>query len=113
VRIASGIAACIVLGFVFGWVGRGSGTGQQDMNLFVSTGTSASPVVGQPQQSGNGPTAVSFPIRDQHGNVLGYQKFDSPQRANEFIEDLMRAQQRQQQQLQNGNLTYTSEPGKF
>jgi anti-sigma factor RsiW len=110
-RAVSAAAACILVGFIVGWVGRGTGANGQQDNLFLANGTSANPVVAPPAAA-NGPTAVSFPIRDQHGNVLGYQRFDSPQRANEFIDDLTRLQQRQQQQLQSGNLTYTSE-GKF
>ena len=111
-RIGSAAAACIVVGFIVGWVGRGSGAGgHQDANLFLATGTNGSPVAGS-LRNPTGPTVVSFPIRDQHGNVIGYQKFDSPQRANEFIDDLTRQQQRHEQQLQNGNLTYTSD-GKF
>jgi anti-sigma factor RsiW len=113
-RIASAAAACILLGFLIGRTDRGAGTAQPD--LFVRSGTQQNPAIspqpGRGVAAPAGPTVVSLPIRDQHGNVLGYQKFDSPQRANEFIEDITRLQQRQQQQLQNGNLTYTSD-GKF
>src|SRR4051812_36205481 len=81
-RIASAAAACIVVGFIVGWVGRGTGGGS-DTNLFVSNGASTPVVSTQTPQNTGGPTVVSFPIRDQYGNVLGFQRFDSQQRANE------------------------------
>jgi hypothetical protein len=102
VRPAVAAAALLLIGFGIGWMGRGGG----DVVL---------PTVDA------GPAEVA--LTDSTGQVMAIQKFQDPQQAQDFTDDLRRWRvweqiNREQQQVQpppqhqkfrSGNLTYTAD----
>ena len=89
-RRTTAAAAVIALAFAGGWMARGR------------TGRDASPPVrraaadDRPFASSGAGDNRSFPVAltDEHGNVVAVQRFDDPQKAREFAEDVDRWQSR-------------------
>ena len=108
-RIPFAAAACILIGFLVGWVGRGGPAP-------VTTGTD---VVAQAPPVGAVPVApapggittvnnrlagpVELPIVDEYGRVVAVQRFKSREDANKFVEDLNNWQ-RKQEQIKSQNI---------
>lgn len=84
-RYAVAAAACIALSFLAGWMG----------GMSKSSSVSANP------------TNYRVEIRDDAGQVLAVQKFDSLEKAREFSEDLEDWQKRQEKIL-SGQVTVRS-----
>jgi anti-sigma factor RsiW len=125
-RIPSAAAACILLGFLFGWVGRS--TTPQDSNavggaMLVSQapqpsaqGGTVQPNLPNPnlttvnnQITRTAPAAaapVKLPIVDEYGRQVGVQEFRSVEEATRFVDDLNRWQHAQEKVI-NGNVTLT------
>jgi hypothetical protein len=121
-RIPSAAAACILLGFLFGWVGRGTtpnDPGAVGGAMLVSDATpqmqpgpvpralpneGLTTVNNQVTRSAPGP--VRLPIVDEYGRQVGVQEFGSTEEANRFVDDLNRWQ-RTQEKVINGNVTLT------
>lgn len=82
-RTISAAAACVVLGFLIG---------------FMTRGTPSSPL---PEGSGAAPTEVqnagyNVALTNERGEVVAVQRFDSPDKAREFANDVDRWQRQQQ-----------------
>ncbi len=86
-RTAGAIAACVLVGFGIGRVGR-DGASRSGGAL------SPSPV-------------YQVNISDEAGRFIGVQRFDSPEQAREFSEDLYRWQE-QQEQIRSGYIVVRS-----
>jgi anti-sigma factor RsiW len=79
-RFGSAAAACIVLGFFVGWVGRGH---RANVSTVVSpTHNDATDSVAQVQM---------VPVTNEYGQVVAWQPFKDPNDAKAFVEDLHRA----------------------
>jgi len=86
-RIGSAAAACLVIGFFLGSVGRNGQTiaptpGNGQSPLAVS---STNPPVTSTQ------TGLLVPVTDESGQVVAWQPFGNPNDAKDFTEDLHRA----------------------
>lgn len=100
-RLAGAAAACLAVGFLAGWVGRGNSVAQ------AGTG----PVDGLPLVRPAGPDGKAAPkadpkdepfvyqvaLTDEAGNITAVQKFDSLDEARNFAADVGRWQARQQE----------------
>ena len=76
-RFTSAAAACVLLGFFGGRLGRGP----TPSAVAVGGGTSqVAPPVAE--------NAVDVPITDEYGRVVASQRFSSPDEAKRFLEDL-------------------------
>lgn len=108
-RVPFAAAACVLIGFMVGWLGRGSGT-----NSFMPAGGGMDggnqTVVSIPAPvnpglanatAGNG---VELPIYNENNQQVGVQRFKSVEDAARFIEDLTRWQKMQEQIRQQGNV---------
>jgi anti-sigma factor RsiW len=92
---SSAAAACVILGFMFGRVGRNSpavpaptgistiATGSQLVQNPISSQSS-----GSAQLVSNNKPKISVPITDEYGRVVAWQTFDNPEDAKNFTEDL-------------------------
>jgi anti-sigma factor RsiW len=80
-RFGSAAAACIVLGFFVGWVGRGH---HANVSTVVSPAShiDATDSVAQVQM---------VPVTNEYGQVVAWQPFKDPNDAKAFVEDLHRA----------------------
>jgi len=81
-RFGSAAAACIVLGFFVGWVGRGH-------RANVSTVTSGDGPL--PSVADNTARTVMLPVTNEYGQVVSFQPFKDTTDAKAFVEDLNRA----------------------
>jgi anti-sigma factor RsiW len=88
-RVVSAAAACLVIGFS---VGRIANSGVLDRKPGDGTGT----VAVNPSANSVAKT-VEVVLTDDSGKEIGVQRFNSPERAREFINDVDRWQNRQQQ----------------
>jgi hypothetical protein len=119
-RIPSAAAACIVFGFLFGWVGR-SNSYQPGIpggaTLVAENSTTAPQPMQAPfatpglttvnnQRTHLVPAPVDLPIVNEYGQRVGVQRFNSIEEAGAFVEDLSRYQ-RTQEKVINGNVTLT------
>lgn len=111
-RIPSAAAACILLGFLFGWVGRGTSPtvgnapGQATMIAGASKPMNTTvgnvlqnPVLPSPVPSittVNASNAVDLPIVDEYGKVVAVQHFNSAEEAAKFVEDVNNWQKSQE-----------------
>jgi hypothetical protein len=86
-RIGGAAAACVVLGFLGGRLGRGPGAAS---TVAVTPTSVVAPVVGRPSPA-IASTGVDMPITDEYGQVVDRQHFDSPEQARRFNDDLRRA----------------------
>ena len=109
-RIPFAAAACILIGFLVGWVGRGGPTpvpGGGETIAVVPPPAHAPPFA----TPGTGVTTVSnplagpfeLPIVDEYGRVVAVQRFKSADDLNKFIEDL-NTWQRKQEQIKSQNI---------
>ena len=107
-RYVSGLAACLLLGFLFGRfvpfgdaASRDRGTGVIFDNS--SSGTGAMEVMNNANRAGRQPAPGGFKVllTDNYGNVLGEQRFNSFDEAREFTKDLGSMQRRNQQSPRN------------
>jgi hypothetical protein len=107
--IGSSAAACVVLGFLIGRIGRsGTGTPVEQPTALVSARVSGEGLGGtnspgdasltslqQPSSSNpfhrtNGVPQVMVPITNEYGQVVAWQRFDDADQAKNFEEDLHR-----------------------
>ncbi len=102
--VSSAAAACVILGFMFGRVGRNSPV--TPIQGVVASGGTNGPTIAQynsPVQSAgsaqlvsNTPKAkISVPITDEYGRVVAWQTFDNPEDAKNFTEDLHKTREQQ------------------
>jgi anti-sigma factor RsiW len=102
-RVPLAAAACILIGFSVGWLGRGSpapNPGTPGDALIAQGGT---PAAGNITTVGNrGP--VELPIVDEYGRVVATQRFATPEEAARFIEDCSAWQQREEKIKDGGNI---------
>jgi anti-sigma factor RsiW len=95
-RLVGAAAACIVVGFMTGWMGR---PGPSD-----NAGAGHAKVVhSQPASNGGGEGAYRVELTDEQGRVVAVQKFDTLDEARRFQDDLRQWQTRQQQ-VQQGDV---------
>jgi anti-sigma factor RsiW len=87
-RVGSAAAACVVLGFFIGWVGRAHHSnvslqpaGEEPMAVNKTDTTSTAMPTGP----------ISVPVSDEYGRVVAFQKFDNAADARAFTEGLNRA----------------------
>jgi anti-sigma factor RsiW len=78
-RFGSAAAACIVLGFFVGWVGRGH---HANVSTVVAPQSNPDQSVAQVQM---------VPVTNEYGQVVAWQPFKDPNDAKAFVEDLHRA----------------------
>lgn len=123
-RVPTAAAACILIGFMVGWIGRGGSGGPAPLNTSPAGGGTnstlatarpnpnvvlpapvPSPVPGFTTVGAGAPAGgpVELPIVNEFGQQVGVQRFNSAREAAEFLEDLRRWQQRQEQAKQ-GNI---------
>lgn len=118
-RWVGSLAACVVLGFVGGYLIRGNNPAPSP-NVVPVVQSDTKPgdgaIVWNPgsardlnTQSSNG-YLVSF--TDDQGNLVGSQRFKTIQEAREFMRDFQLRQQ-QQKQLQNSGVKLIAEEQKF
>lgn len=100
-------AACIVVGFLVGWMGRGTHTAPVNGPAVAVVHHQPGPVA--PLTSPTAPTVtvasgtpVQVPLVDEYGHVVAVQKFDSADKAREFFDD-MRHFEEKQEQMRDGN----------
>lgn len=104
-RIPFAAAACIIVGFMVGYVGRGP----QPANLGSGGDAVASApnVVQQPAVAGIATVSnpldqpVDLPIVNEYGQQVAMQHFNTRREADKFIDDLNRWQKTQEQIKQN------------
>ena len=96
-RIASAAAACLLIGFS---VGRIANSGV--LNRQPGDGTGRVAVVPEPKP-------VDVILTDDRGRELGVQRFNSPERAREFINDIDRWQRDQRQADEPGVIRVSDE----
>ena len=98
-RIASAAAACVVVGFSVGWIGRGS---HQSTPVVVSSPSSLDGSIASNDTPGTfTPTGTvapvmnngnfNVPVTDDYGRVVAWQPFRSNTDAAKFVEDLHKA----------------------
>jgi hypothetical protein len=106
VRIAAGVAACLIVGFSVGWFGRGRGIGSQigiapSMTITSPTalpiGSHADTrlVIHSPKPPEPGQYQVA--VLDADGNVIALQHFARLEDARQFSDDLKQFEVRRQQ----------------
>ena len=104
-RVPLAAAACILIGFSVGWLGRGSPAPDPGTagNAIIARGDAVLPGgvtnVANPIQG-----AVELPIVDEYGRVVAVQRFASPAEAAKFIEDCNSWQQREEKIKDGGNI---------
>src|SRR5688572_6094669 len=79
-RFVSGAAACIVVGVLMGYLGRG----QNQPGSPPPQGTLVSNQAGPSLATG----PVIVPIYNEYGQVVAYQQFDTATEANSFVEEM-------------------------
>lgn len=109
-------AACILVGFTTGYMGRGGSSGEQgsaniamNSNNQIVQGMQVADSGGHINFVGKVPTA-QVQLTDDSGKVIAVQPFESMDKANEFVSDIQAWQDRQKQ-MQNGNVVLMG--GKF
>ena len=118
-RIPSAAAACILIGFMVGWVGRGTPSSPGapvGSGGIASSGEPNAILPIQPRVAPGGGLAtvgartgpVDLAIVDENGKQLGVQRFNSVEDAARFVEDLQRWQ-RAQEKLKSGNVASPGE----
>jgi anti-sigma factor RsiW len=118
-RVAIAAAACVALGFLAGWVGRGSAVARAVTDLNETAAPRAVVAAGagraEPRHSGKEvaksgvaePFVYQVALTDDDGNITAVQKFDNLDDARNFAADVGRWQVRQQQ-IQEGHPVMTS-----
>ncbi|HZL36963.1 MAG TPA: hypothetical protein VFC78_16710 [Tepidisphaeraceae bacterium] len=94
-RVACVVAACILAGFMAGWLGRG---GKHSATAAVTgphPNQAAQVVIQSPRAPDAGPYQVV--LLDEDGNVIAVQKFSRLQDARQFANDLGQYESRRQQ----------------
>ena len=93
-RLIGGLAACLLVGFTAGWMGRGR----------AALGTTASPASHHSDahlaiHSGTAIEGGQYQVAllDEHGNVVAVQKFSRAEDAEQFADDLGKYEARRQQ----------------
>lgn len=94
-RVGSVSAACVVLGFFGGWLGRGQPTATP-VNSVAHVGQPSNPSHRQGQLT---PVAnitlssgdIMVPVSNQYGQVVAWQRFHNSQDARQFTEDMNHA----------------------
>jgi anti-sigma factor RsiW len=85
-RVGSAAAACVVLGFFIGWVGRA-----HHSNVSLQP-AGEEPIAANKTESTAVPTGpISVPVSDEYGRVVAFQKFDNAADARAFTEGLNRS----------------------
>ena len=104
-RLAGAAAACIAVGFLAGWVGRGNTAARADTGRQVATtgGAASAPAPQTPAE----PYVYQVALTDEAGNITAVQKFDNLEDARNFAADVGRWQARQQQ-VEQGQTVMTS-----
>jgi hypothetical protein len=107
-RYVSGLAACLLLGFLFGkFVPFGNVTPRDRGTGIIFDNSSAGGGAMEVLNNGNRAARQAVPggfkvlLTDSYGNVLGEQRFNSFDEAREFTQDLGRMQRRNQQPPRN------------
>ncbi len=120
-RIPSAAAACILIGFMVGWIGRGTSpvTGGEPGQPMMVANNPANPITNvvnvpspaNPANIGvpglttvNASRPVDLPLVDEYGRVVAVQHFKSAEEAAKFIEDCNNFQ-RAQEKVKSGNVT--------
>jgi hypothetical protein len=100
-RKFSAAAACILVGFLVGYGSRGPSAASAPVGPSIARapGLTVNPNIRQ----------VELPITNARGEQVGVQRFNSPEEANRFIEDLNQWHNKQEQIKNSPNLIYTSE----
>ena len=101
-RVAGAAAACVTVGFLAGWVGRGNAVARADTT--PSTATTRPATDGNTSATENKPAApfvYQVALTDDAGNITAVQKFDNLKDASNFAADVVRSQARQRE-IQEG-----------
>ena len=98
-RVIGAAAACILVGFLTGWMGR-SQPGLEHLAGQVDPGNANMHVVSATPQRR---PAYQVALRDQAGNIVAVQYFDTLEKARAFAEDI-RSMRDRQTQAQDGNV---------
>ena len=107
VRIITGLAACLFIGFSVGWMGRASSVAVDQHLAVPSSGHSDSHRVihaAMPVEPGQFQVAVL----DENGNVIAVQRFNKMEEARQFANDLGQYEARRQQ-VQEGQAMLISD----
>jgi hypothetical protein len=97
--VASSVAAILLFGFTVGWMGRGNAMAP---NTALRPGVSSTPIAdvqNTPGPDGKGTLATFY---DEKGNIVARRSFGSSDDEQQFIRDLITAQNPQQQNPQQG-----------
>jgi anti-sigma factor RsiW len=123
-RVAVAAAACVALGFLAGWVGRGSAVARAVTDVNEPTAAPRTVVASRTdhpepryasKDAGNvasnaaaaEPFVYQVALTDDDGNITAVQKFNNLEEARNFAADVGRWQARQQQ-IQEGHPVVTS-----
>lgn len=98
IRIGVSVAACLVIGFFVGWIGRGHGPVIQQV---VKPLTPPNPERNQSQRIIDGPKApqvgqYQVALLDEKGKVIATHRFNKIEEVKRFADDLARSQHPQQ-----------------
>jgi len=101
-RVLSGAAACILVGVLMGYAGRGQNQpGRADQPMLVQ---------GQPVSTAGGSGGpVDVPLVDEYGNVVAVQRFDDAAKAQQFIEDMRQDEAKREQGHTPGKIVPVSQ----
>jgi anti-sigma factor RsiW len=88
-RLTGAAAACLMIGFLAGWIGRGNTVSA------ASTTDKSTPAQSRPAEPAHS-NAYQVALTDEAGNITAVQKFDSLEAARNFAADVGRWQARQQ-----------------
>lgn len=108
-RIAGAAAACVMLGFLAGWVGRGGSIAQANEGGTPTTRPAVHPSShdGKAAQPTEPPGLYQVALTDEAGNITAVQKFATLEDARNFAADVGRWQALQAQ-IDNGQPVMTS-----
>ena len=95
-QLPTAAAACIIVGFLLGWLGRGGPRGDEVVGggptipgvHFINQGSNQRSMV-EPEERGSGPFAVA--VQDPSGRVVAVQRFQTREEAQRFVESLSRS----------------------
>ena len=94
-RVPLAAAACILIGFSVGWLGRGSPAPVPGTAGDAMIAKNTPPTPGNITTVGN-QLPVELPIVDEYGRVVARQRFATPEDAARFFEDCNTWQQREE-----------------
>jgi anti-sigma factor RsiW len=96
-RAAATLAACVLVGFAAGWMGRGHGPAAPVASVGPHPAKVEGHLVAHVPKPGDTGGMYQVALTDENGNVIAVQKFNRVEDARQFADDLGQYQARRQQ----------------